>query len=243
MRFVIADSYDEMSRNAADVIAACINDNDPCVLGLATGSTPIGTYECLVRDYEAGKVSFADVTTYNLDEYCGISPESPDSYHYFMDDHLFSHVNIDPAHTHVPDGDGADPAASCQAYERALEDAGWVDLQLLGLGNNGHIGFNEPAPDFSVTTHIVKLTESTIDANSRLFESAEDVPREAITMGIGTIMKARKIVVVANGSVKAPIVKEAFTGPVRPEVPASVLQLHPDVTVILDKEAAADLKL
>lgn len=241
MRFIITDSYEAMSRSAADIIEAQINEDSPCTLGLATGSTPIGTYQFLVEDCRQGKVSFANVETYNLDEYCGLSPESPDSYHYFMNANLFDFVDIDKANTHVPEGDGSDAEASCEAYEQAIEDAGWMDLQLLGLGNNGHIGFNEPAADFPVSTHIVRLTESTIDANSRLFESADDVPREAITMGIGTIMKARKILVVANGVGKAAIVKEAFLGPVTPEVPASVLQLHPDVTVVLDREAASQL--
>ena len=239
MNVTITDSYDAMSRAAADVIAATVTENPHCNLGLATGSTPIGVYADLVRDYDDGIISFADVTTFNLDEYRGLDPDHDQSYRYFMNKNLFDLVNIDPAATHVPDGANPDADAACEAYEQAIAAAGGVDLQLLGLGHNGHIGFNEPCDHFPVDTHVVKLTESTINANSRLFDSAEDVPREAYTMGIGTIMRAKKILVVASGADKAQIVHDAFFGPVTPEVPASVLQLHPDVTVIVDAEAGA----
>ena len=200
--------------------------------GLATGSTPIGLYRCLVEDYEAGALSFKDVTSFNLDEYRGLDPQHDQSYRYFMEHNLFSHVDIDPARTHVPDGACPDAAAACAAYEQSIAEAGGLGLQLLGLGHNGHIGFNEPAPEFPKETHCVELTESTINANSRLFERREDVPTQAITMGIGTIMKAKKILLIA-GPDKAEIVEKACFGKVTPEVPASVLQLHPDVTVIL----------
>ncbi|RDB57094.1 glucosamine-6-phosphate deaminase [Paraeggerthella hongkongensis] len=239
MNIIIADTYEEMSRKAADVIADCLAKDPSCVLGLATGSTPIGLYAELVRDCEAGKISFADATTFNLDEYRGLDPRHDQSYRYFMQQNLFDHVNVDVARTHVPDGSNPDADAACAAYEEAIAQAGGVDLQLLGLGHNGHIGFNEPCDCFPVDTHVVELTESTIQANSRLFGSIDEVPREAYTMGIGTIMRAAKVLVVANGEGKAQIVRDAFFGPVTPQVPASVLQLHPDVTVIVDKEAGA----
>ena len=179
------------------------------------------------------------MTSFNLDEYRGLDPQHDQSYRYFMEHNLFSHVDIDPARTHVPDGACPDADAACAAYEQAIAEAGGLGLQLLGLGHNGHIGFNEPAPEFPKETHCVALTESTINANSRLFDSADDVPREAYTMGIGTIMAAKEILVVANGADKADIVRRAFFGPVTPEVPASILQFHPNVTVVVDKEAAA----
>lgn len=239
MNFILAESYDDMSRKAADVLAAVVGHRPESVLGLATGSTPIGLYRCLVEDYQAGHLSFAHTQSFNLDEYRGLNPHHEQSYHYFMQQHLFNHVDIDPSKTHVPDGSNPDEHAACAQYETAIQAAGGIDVQLLGLGHNGHIGFNEPADNFPVRTHCVQLTESTIQANSRLFDSIDDVPREAYTMGIGTIMKARKIVVVASGKDKAQIVHEAFFGPVRPQVPASVLQLHPYVTVIVDAEAGS----
>ena len=242
MEFIISETYEEMSREAADVVETVMDEIPSCVLGLATGSTPIGMYACLVEDCKEGKTSFADVTTFNLDEYVGLPGTHDQSYRYFMDENLFDSVDIDKARTNLPDGYAADPQAMCAAYEMAIEEAGGIDIQVLGLGHNGHIGFNEPADDFPVCTHPVDLTESTINANSRLFNSADEVPRQAVTMGIGTIMKARKVIVLANGSGKADIVKQAFTGPVVPQVPASVLQLHPDVTVVLDAEAAAKLE-
>ena len=239
MKLIIEKTYEDMSRRAADVIAGVMTAKPDCVLGLATGSTPIGLYADLVSDCKEGKISFADVDTYNLDEYRGLAGDHDQSYRYFMNVNLFDHVDIDKARTHVPDGSMADADAACAAYEEAIESAGGVDIQLLGLGHNGHIGFNEPCDEFPKATHCVTLTESTIQANSRLFDSIDDVPREAYTMGIGTIMKAKKILVVANGEGKADIVKRAFFGPVTPEVPASILQFHPDVTVIVDAEAGA----
>ncbi|MBQ3302546.1 MAG: glucosamine-6-phosphate deaminase [Eggerthellaceae bacterium] len=239
MKIVIAGSYDEMSRKAADVIAEVVSEKPDCVLGLATGSTPIGLYAELVKDCAAGKLSFADVTSFNLDEYRGLEPEHDQSYHYFMRTNLFDHVDIDPARTHVPDGFNPDADQVANEYEAAIAQAGGVDIQLLGIGHNGHIGFNEPCDCFPQRTHVVQLTESTINANSRLFDSIDEVPREAYTMGIGTIMAARKILLVANGEGKAQIVHDALFGPVTPQVPASILQFHPDVTVVLDVEAAA----
>lgn len=239
MKFIIAEDYDAMSRAAANVIAGYVTSHPDCVLGLATGSTPIGLYGCLVKDYEAGVLSFKDVTSFNLDEYRGLDPQHNQSYRYFMEHNLFSHVDIEAARTHVPDGACPDAQAACAAYEQAIAEAGGLGLQLLGLGHNGHIGFNEPADSFPVTTHCVELTESTIQANSRLFDSIDEVPREAYTMGIGTIMKARKILMVVSGEDKAAILEQSLFGPVVPEVPASALQLHPDVTVVCDAAAGA----
>lgn len=239
MKLLIEESYEDMSRRAADVIAEVVVEKPNCVLGLATGSTPIGLYADLVSDCKEGKISFKDVSTYNLDEYRGLAGDHDQSYRYFMNVNLFDHVDIDKAATHVPDGACEDADAACAAYEEAIEAAGGVDIQLLGLGHNGHIGFNEPCDEFPKATHCVTLTESTIQANSRLFDSIDEVPREAYTMGIGTIMKAKKILVVANGEGKADIVRRAFFGPVTPEVPASILQFHPEVTVIVDAAAGA----
>lgn len=237
MEIIITETYEEMSREAADVIAECIKEKPDCVLGLATGSTPIGLYAELVKDNKAGEISFKDVKTFNLDEYRGLDPEHHQSYRYFMQENLFNHVDVVAENTHVPNGFNPDAEAACAEYEEGIEEAGGLDLQLLGLGHNGHIGFNEPADHFPLATNCVQLTESTIQANSRLFDSIDEVPREAYTMGIGTIMKAKKILVVANGEGKAEIVKKAFFGPIVPQVPASVLQLHPDVTVIVDEAA------
>ena len=237
MEIIITETYEEMSREAADVIAECIKEKPDCVLGLATGSTPIGLYAELVKDNQAGEISFKDVKTFNLDEYRGLDPKHHQSYRYFMQENLFDHVDVVAENTHVPNGFNSDAEAACSEYEESIEEAGGLDLQLLGLGHNGHIGFNEPADHFPLATNCVQLTESTIQANSRLFDSIDEVPREAYTMGIGTIMKAKKILVVANGEGKAEIVKKAFFGPIVPQVPASVLQLHPDVTVIVDEAA------
>ena len=239
MNVVVTDNYDEMSKAAAAVIADQLKAKPDSVLGLATGTTPIGLYAELVKACDAGEISFAQAQSFNLDEYRGLPGTHDQSYRYFMQQNLFDHVDIDVAKTHVPNGAMDDAEAACAAYEEAIVQAGGVDLQLLGLGHNGHIGFNEPCDSFPVDTHCVKLTESTIEANSRLFDSIDDVPREAYTMGIGTIMKARKILLVVSGAGKAEIVRDVVSGPVVPQVPASVLQLHPDVTVVVDKEAGA----
>lgn len=241
MNIVVAKDYDQMSRIAADTIAECVRALPDCVLGLATGSTPIGAYECLVADCKAGDVDFSDVKTFNLDEYVGLTADDPQSYRYFMNEHLFDHVNVDKASTHVPDGANPNADEVCGPYDEAIRKAGGIDMQLLGLGHNGHIGFNEPSDSFPVGTHIVDLTERTIQANSRLFNDADEVPRQAYTMGIGTIMGARCVLVVVSGEDKAETVKAAFEGPVRPEVPASILQLHPNCTVICDEAAASKL--
>ena len=243
MEFIIAESTEDMSRRAADRIASFVEADPSCVLGLATGTTPIGLYACLVDDCAQDKISFADVTTFNLDEYRGLDPEHDQSYRYFMKKHLFDHVDIDQARTHVPEGSNPDAEAVCAAYEQAIEEAGGIDLQLLGLGPNGHIGFNEPEDTFPKATHCVDLTESTIQANSRLFDRVEDVPRQAYTMGVQTIMYARSILVVANGEDKADAVRAMCFGPVDPRCPASILQLHTNCTVIADEAALSKCPL
>ena len=241
MRIIVTKDYEDMSKKAAAIIAAQVAEKPDCVLGLATGSTPIGTYKNLVEWYENGSLDFSQVRTVNLDEYRGLPRDNDQSYYYFMHDNLFNHVNIDEANTNVPDGTNPDADAECARDEALVASYGGQDLQLLGLGHNGHIGFNEPAQEFDKTTHCVDLQESTIEANKRFFASADDVPKQAYTMGIGTIMKAKKILVVANGEGKADIVAKAFFGPVTPEVPASILQFHPNVTIVVDEAAASKL--
>lgn len=235
MRIIKTKTYEEMSAIAAGIIGGQVLLKPNCVLGLATGSSPIGAYKDLVKSYEDGILDFSEVRTVNLDEYCGLDGTNPNSYRYFMNDNLFDHVNIDKANTHVPNGHADDLEEEAVRYESFIQSLGGIDLQLLGIGHNGHIGFNEPMDNFPAIVHTVQLTESTINANSRLFERREDVPTQAITMGIGTIMKAKKILLIA-GPDKAEIVEKACFGKVTPEVPASVLQLHPDVTVILSAE-------
>ena len=210
-----------------------------CVLGLATGSTPIGAYRQLVEWYKKGDLDFSEVTTVNLDEYRGLTRENDQSYYYFMNENLFDHINIDKSRTFLPDGMEADSDKACRDYNEIIQSVGGVDLQLLGLGHNGHIGFNEPGIAFETETHCVNLTERTIKANMRFFPAEKDVPRQAYTMGIKTIMSAKKILVVVSGEDKADIVKEAFFGPVTPAVPASILQLHNDVIVVADEAALA----
>lgn len=242
MRVYRAEDYRSMSRRAASIIAAEIVQKPDCVLGLATGSTPVGAYEQLVQWYKQGDLSFREVKSVNLDEYLGLDGTHPQSYRYFMQKNLFDHVDIQTENTNVPCGTAEDAAAEEQRYERVMSELGGIDLQLLGMGHNGHIGFNEPAAEFPVTTHVVDLTESTISANARFFDSIDEVPRQAMTMGIGSIMKARKILVVVSGEGKAEIVYRAFCGPVTPEVPASVLQLHPDVILVGDRAALKKLE-
>ena len=237
MRIINCHTYEAMSRKAADILAAQIQLKPNCVLGLATGTTPIGAYQGLIKKYESGSLDFSEVRTYNLDEYRGLTHEDPQSYHYFMNDQLFNHVNIDPANVHVPDGANTDADAACADYDRMVAEAGYCDLQRLGIGRNGHIGFNEPADEFSKGTYCVDLTESTIEANSRLFEKEEDVPRQAYTMGTQTIMNARCILMVANGENKAQAVRDMCFGPIVPTCPASILQLHPNVFVVCDDAA------
>lgn len=235
--------YEGMSRRAASLISAQIILKPHCVLGLATGSSPIGTYRRLVEGYQNGELDFSEVRTVNLDEYKGLAPDNDQSYRYFMQDNLFSKVNIRPENTNVPNGLASDDTAECTRYDAVIRSMGGVDLQLLGIGHNGHIGFNEPASEFPKDTHCVALTQSTIDANSRLFASPDLVPHYAYTMGIKSIMMAHKILLIASGKDKAEIVKKAFFGPVTPEVPASILQLHPDVVLVADEAALSLVEL
>lgn len=239
MRIYIGKDYEEMSRIAANVLSAQVTMKPDCVLGLATGSTPIGTYKVLIDRCAKGDLDFSQVKSINLDEYVGLSGEHDQSYRYFMNHNLFDHINIDKANTNVPNGLAEDLDAECERYNGIINTLGPIDVQVLGMGHNGHIGFNEPSDVFELETHKVELAQTTIDANARFFANADEVPRQALTMGIKTIMQAKKVLVVANGKGKAEIVKKAFTGPVTPQVPASILQMHPDVVVVLDEEAAS----
>ena len=237
MRIYRAKDYKDMSRKVANIISAQVIMKPSCVLGLATGSSPIGIYDQLVEWYKKGDLDFSDVTTVNLDEYKGLSRDNDQSYYYFMNKHLFNRVNIDKIRTNIPNGLETDEEKECQRYSKLIHDLGGIDLQLLGLGHNGHIAFNEPGEAFEKDVHCVELTPSTIEANKRFFASADDVPKKAYTMGIKTITHARKIVLAVSGKDKAEIVKKAFFGPVTPQVPASILQMHHDVTIVGDEEA------
>lgn len=241
MKIIKTKDYEHMSRVTANLLSAQVIMKPDCVLGLATGSTPVGVYKQLVQWFQKGDLDFSEVTSVNLDEYKGLSPENDQSYRYFMNHNLFDHINIRKDHTFVPNGLEPDAEKACDDYNKIIHDLGGIDLQLLGLGNNGHIGFNEPSSSFEKETHCVDLTQSTIDANARFFSSLSEVPRQAYTIGIQTIMQAKKIVVAVSGQGKASIVKEAFFGPITPQVPASVLQLHSDVTVVGDEAALSML--
>lgn len=242
MQIVKAKDYDDMSRKAANIISAQVIMKPDCVLGLATGSTPIGTYKQLIDWYTKGDLDFGRVTSVNLDEYKGLGADSDQSYRYFMNTNLFNSINIRKERTFVPDGLEPDADKACSMYNQIISDVGGIDLQLLGLGHNGHIGFNEPSDNFEKQTHCVDLTASTIEANTRFFEKAKDVPRQAYTMGIQTIMQARKVLVVVSGADKAEILKKVVEGPITPQVPASILQLHNDVTIVADAAALSKIE-
>lgn len=241
MKIYVSDDYKGMSRKAANIVSAQVILNPSCVLGLATGSTPVGMYKQLIDWYNKGDLDFSQVKTVNLDEYVGLAPTHDQSYRYFMQTNLFDHVNIDPANTNVPNGLASDPEAECERYNEVIRSMGGIDVQVLGMGHNGHIGFNEPGQAFELETHVVDLTESTIEANARFFASRDEVPKRAITMGIKSIMQARQILVVVSGEDKAEIVKKAFFGPVVPQVPASILQMHPNVILCGDKAALSKI--
>ncbi len=232
MKIIEVSSYEQLSRDAANLIAAQVWVKPNCVLGLATGSSPLGTYAALAEKYRAGELDFSQVTSVNLDEYVGLTGDHEQSYRYFMNDNLFRHINIPMDRTFVPNGCAEDLEVEGAAYDARIKELGGIDLQLLGIGLDGHIGFNEPDDVFVGPTHEVELDPSTIEANARFFDSADDVPRKAITMGMLSIMQAKKVLLIANGKAKREIVEKAFYGPITPEVPASILQLHPDVTVI-----------
>ena len=232
MNIIVCKNYDEMSLRAAKIVAEQIKEKPDSVLGLATGSTPEGMYADLVKMYEKGEISFKNITSVNLDEYYPIDPANDQSYRYFMNYHLFDHVDIDKANTNVPDGTAADPVAEGKRYEALIDSLGGVDLQILGIGGNGHIGFNEPDSKLVLDTHVTDLTESTIKANSRFFASANDVPRQALTMGIGSIFKAKKIVLMVSGANKKAAVSALLKRDIDTSCPATMLNLHPDVTLV-----------
>lgn len=236
MKYQVFDTYGQMCRRAANLISAQIILKEDCVLGLATGSTPLGIYDILVNWYKKSDIDFSEVRTVNLDEYCGLRFDDVQSYHYFMNAHLFSKVNIKDVNTYLPNGLAADIQAECKRYDHLIDSLGGIDIQLLGIGHNGHIGFNEPADVFSKDTTCVELSEDTIRSNSRFFHSVADTPRSAITMGMQSIMCSRKIILAANGKEKEGIIRRAMEGPITPKVPASILQLHPDATVLFSRE-------
>lgn len=237
MKIIVCENYDEMSKVGADIIAELVAEKPDCILGLATGSTPVGMYKELAAKNKAGEITFKDVTSFNLDEYYPLAPDHDQSYRYFMNHNLFDHIDIDKNRTHVPDGLAEDPALMGKNYDAAITAAGGIDLQVLGLGPNGHIAFNEPEKELYVGTHLTSLTDSTIEANSRFFASKSDVPTKAVTMGIGSIMQAKKIIVLASGKGKHYVVEKMQDDRITTEVPATLLKVHPDVTLICDKDA------
>ncbi len=237
MIIIKTKNYDELSKKAADIIGAQVILKPDCVLGLATGSTPVGAYKGLIKAYEEGELDFSQVKSVNLDEYKGLTGDHDQSYRYFMNTNLFDHVNIDKANTNVPSGVEEDGEAECERYNKLIEDLGGIDLQLLGIGGNAHIGFNEPCDEFVKGTHLVTLEEDTRQANARFFASIDEVPTQAYTMGIQNIMSAKKVLLLANGKAKAQAVYDTCFGPVKPQVPASILQMHPDCVVIADEDA------
>ena len=232
MKFITADTYEKLSRQAANIISAQVIIKPDSVLGLATGSSPLGAYKQLIEWYKKGDIDFSGVTSVNLDEYVGLNGSNEQSYRYFMNKNFFEHVNINIDNTFVPNGCASDLKAEGESYDRRIEKLGGIDLQLLGIGLDGHIGFNEPDRYFVKSTHVVDLHESTIKANSRFFKNIGEVPKQAITMGMVSIMQAKKILLIASGKLKREILEKAFYGPITPEIPASILQLHPDITVI-----------
>ena len=238
MKLIITKNYEELSRAAAEEFAKVINKNPNAVLGLATGGSPVGMYKELIKMYQNNEVDFSKVTTINLDEYVGLNPEHEQSYRYFMNENLFKHINVDITKTFVPNGLAEDLAAQCKEYDEKIKELGGIDVQLLGIGNNGHIAFNEPDTELSAGTHVISLTQNTIEANARFFDNIDDVPKTAITMGVGGIMKAKKIILIASGESKAEAIKGIFSGKITTENPASMLQMHRDAVVIVDKDAA-----
>lgn len=242
MRVIIAKNYEDMSKRAAEFMAEFVNEKPNCVLGLATGGTPVAMYKELIKMNGKGEVDFSKATSINLDEYKGLSGEHDQSYRYFMNTNLFNHINIDKSKTFVPNGLAEDIDKECKEYDKRIESFGGIDLQLLGIGNNGHIAFNEPNEFLHMGTHLTNLTENTIEANARFFESKKDVPTEALTMGLGGIMKAKKILLIASGESKADIISKLLEGKITTGIPATLLQVHPDVTLIIDEAAASLLK-
>lgn len=241
MNVIICKDYEEVSAKAAEIFKEQINSKPNSVLGLATGSTPVGMYNCLADMYSKGGIDFSKVTTFNLDEYYPISQNDEQSYHTFINDNLFSKINVDTSRIHIPNGETPDPAAECEAYEKELARHGGVDLQILGIGRNGHIGFNEPGDRLNTKTHITALTTDTIDANARFFESSDKVPTHALTIGISTIMSSKKIILLACGRSKHNAIKELFSNGITTDNPATMLKMHPDFTLICDSVAYSDI--
>lgn len=239
MKIIKCRDYEQMSRVAADIVAEEIKSNSKAVLGLATGSTPEGMYAELVSKYKNGEIDFSEVVSFNLDEYINLPEEDVNSYHYFMNQHLFNHVNIKKENTNVPDGNAKDIDEYSRRYDEMISDAGGIDIQVLGIGPNAHIGFNEPSSAFKVGTSKVKLKKSTIEANSRFFESADEVPKYAISMGIGSIFRSKKILLLASGKEKAKAVYDMLNSEIDPKIPASILRIHPNVVVVVDEKAAS----
>ena len=238
MKLIVVNNYEELSKVAAKEFSKIIKEKENAVLGLATGGTPVGMYKELIKMYEKKELNFSKITTVNLDEYIGLNPEHNQSYRYFMNNNLFNHINIDKSNTFVPNGLAEDLEAQCKEYDQKIVELGGIDIQLLGVGNNGHIAFNEPNSELSSGTHIISLTDNTIEANARFFDNIDDVPRKAITMGVGGIMKAKKIILIASGESKAEAIKGIFSGKITTANPATMLQMHRDVTVIVDEAAA-----
>jgi glucosamine-6-phosphate deaminase len=241
MNVIIVKDYQELGVRAAQLVADQITRKKNTVLGLATGQTPVGMYQELIKKFKKGEIDFSQVVTFNLDEYYGLSPEHPQSYHYFMWDTLFQHININKENIYLLNGITDNIDEECQKYEDLINKRGGIDLQILGIGDNGHLGFNEPAIGLNSKTHLVNLSKATIRANAKYFNDIKEVPRQALTMGIGTIMKAEKIILLASGRKKSPVIVKTIKGPVSTEVPATVLQLHNEVTIILDQDAASKL--
>lgn len=241
MQIHVYDHAQQVGQAAATLLAAQLISKPNSVLGLATGSTPIPTYQALISLYKAGVVDFSSASSFNLDEYVGLPAGHPCSYHSFMREQLFDHVNMPADHIHIPDGNAADPQTECARYDQAITAAGGIDMQVLGIGRNGHIGFNEPDDHFTYETHVITLTDSTIDANTRFFNNRDEVPRHAISMGVGNIMKAKTVVLVANGEDKAQAIHDTVKGDITPNVPASILRCHPNCLIFVDEAAASKL--
>lgn len=237
MRVIICETYDEISKEAAKLVAGQVYLKPDCVIGLATGSTPVGMYNELAKLYKNGEIDFAKVATFNLDEYYPISADNDQSYHYFMQENLFGNINVKPENIHILDGEAENPELECAEFDKKIDAAGGIDLQILGIGRNGHIGFNEPDESLITGTHVTGLTESTIEANARFFARKEDVPTKALTMGIASILKAKTIILLANGKEKHEAVSQLLNDKINTQVPATMLKLHPDVVLICDREA------
>lgn len=239
MDIKIFENTSEIGKAAAKIIVDKIKENDSAILGLATGSSPIPTYNCLIQAYKDGEISFKNVKSFNLDEYCGIPASDPNSYYTFMHENLFNSIDIEESNVRVPEGNPSDVEQFCKSYDEDIKAAGGIDIQILGIGRNGHIGFNEPADEFTKGTYKVALTESTIDANKRFFEKIEEVPREAITMGVESILDAKEIILIANGTDKAQAIHDMIKGEISPSCPASILQKHNNIHIFIDKDAAS----